>query len=124
MADRVFVRGVEFYGFHGCSEAEREIGHRYVVDLDLEGDLREAGETDALDRTIDYARAVAIVLEIGQGPSVRLLETLAERIAQSLLETFAPVHAVRVAVSKRLPPVNAVAASAGVEIVRRREPTA
>jgi len=120
MADRIIVQGIEFYGFHGCSEAEREIGHRYEVDLEIEADLSEAGERDELGRTIDYGRAVEIVLKIGQGDSVQLMETLAHRIAVTLLEEFPPARSVRVGVRKRLPPVPGTVASAGVEISRSR----
>jgi 7,8-dihydroneopterin aldolase/epimerase/oxygenase len=121
MADWIRVRGVEFYGFHGVSAAEREVGHRYVVDVDIELELQEAGLTDDLSRTLDYAQAIALILRIGQGASVFLMERLAQQIAEALLETFPPARSVRVAVSKRLPPVNAVALSAGVEITRTRE---
>jgi dihydroneopterin aldolase len=121
MSDRIWVRGIEFYGFHGVSAAEREIGHRYAVDLEIEVDCREAGRTDDLSQTLDYGQAVALILQIGQGASVHLMETLADRMAAGLLETFAAARTVRVRVSKRLPPVPAVAASAGVEIVRERD---
>jgi 7,8-dihydroneopterin aldolase/epimerase/oxygenase len=121
MADRIHIQGVEFYGFHGVSAAEREIGHRYIVDVEVETDLREGGRTDDLSATLDYGAVIALVLEIGQGEGVRLMETLAHRIAGAVLERFAAARSVRVAVSKRLPPVAAVVACAGVEIVRTRE---
>lgn len=122
MGDWIRVRGIEFYGYHGVSDAERAVGHRYVVDLDIEADLREAGRSDDLSRTLDYAEAMALVLRIGQGDAVLLMERLAQQIAEALLERFPPALSVRVAVSKRLPPVNVVALSAGVEITRKREP--
>ena len=121
MSDRIHVQGIEFYGFHGVSAAERAIGHRYSVDIEIEIDLREAGRTDDLSRTIDYAQAVTLVLRIGQGPSIQLMEALAHRMAGALLEAFDVARTVRVAVSKRLPPVDAIAASAGVVIERTRE---
>jgi dihydroneopterin aldolase len=119
--DRILVRGIEFHGYHGVSDAEREIGHRYEVELEIEADLREAGRTDDLALTIDYGEAVALVLGIGEGPPVRLMETLAHRIAEALLERFANARGVRVAVFKRLPPVSTVASAAGVEIFRTRD---
>jgi dihydroneopterin aldolase len=120
MSDRIRVQGIEFYGFHGWSDAEREVGHRYLVDLEIETDLSAAGKSDSLESTIDYARAIRIVQEIGAGSPVHLMEALADRIAESLLTAFAAADSVRVAVSKRLPPVKGIVASAGVEIMRRR----
>ena len=41
--DRIVVEGIEFHGFHGVPVAERQIGHRYRVDMRLELDLRPSG---------------------------------------------------------------------------------
>src|SRR5437660_318892 len=116
MNDRIVIKGIEFYGFHGCSEAEREIGHRYEVDLEIAADLSAAGRTDDLDQTLDYAQAAGIAVAIGQGTPVKLMEALAERIAAALLDTFPSAESVRVSVRKRLPPIPVIAASAGVTI--------
>jgi dihydroneopterin aldolase len=99
MADRIRVEGIEFHGFHGVPAAEREIGHRYRVDLEMELDLRAAGQTDDVSATVDYAAAARTIVEIGTGPSVQLVETLAERMARRLLKDFPRVDAVELAVA-------------------------
>jgi dihydroneopterin aldolase len=121
VADRILLRGIEFYGFHGVPAAERETGHRFAVDLALELDLRAAGRADDLGETVDYGEVCRQVLAIGQGPPVQLIETLAERIAATCLTCYPKIEAVEVTVRKRLPPVNTVVEEAGVRIYRRRE---
>src|SRR5690348_16789339 len=104
MTDRIEIEGIEFYGFHGASAAEQEIGHRFRADLTLEMDLAPAGSTDDLNLTAHYGIAAQLVAEIGTGPSVHLVETLAERMAARLLEEFPVVRAVELRVAKLLPP--------------------
>jgi dihydroneopterin aldolase len=102
--DQLFIEGIEFYGYHGVPDAEQQIGHRYRVDLVLELDLSLAGHTDQLEQTVDYGAVARLVQQIGSERSVRLMETLAERFAQAILERFPPVQRVHVRVAKRLPP--------------------
>jgi 7,8-dihydroneopterin aldolase/epimerase/oxygenase len=82
----VHVRGLEAFGHHGVLDAERELGQRFVVDLDIE--LRETLSTrsDALVDTVDYASLSDAVVALVSGPPVTLLERLAGMIADLVLE--------------------------------------
>ena len=118
--DQLFIEGIEFYGYHGVPDAGQQIGHRYRVDLLLELDLSVAGRADQLEQTVDYGAVARLVQQIGTGQSVRLMETLAERFAQAILERFPPVQRVHVRVAKRLPPTGTIVERAGVAITRSR----
>lgn len=118
--DRIRVEGIEFHGFHGVPAEERAIGHRYVVDVELELDLRESGRSDDFRLTVDYAQAARLILEIGTGPSVQLVETLAERMAAGLLNEFPQVKGVSLAVAKIHPPVALPIARCVIAIRRER----
>ena len=118
--DRVIVEGIEFHGFHGVPAAEREVGHRYRVDLHLELDVRPASCADDVALTVDYAEAARVVIDVGTGPSVRLVETLAERMAERLLAQFAVVDAVELHVTKLYPPVAVLFEASTVRIRRSR----
>src|ERR687893_2894426 len=52
--DRILLEGMVFHGRHGTLPAERELGQPFVVDLELRLDLRPAGLSDDLARTVDY----------------------------------------------------------------------
>ena len=111
-----------FHGRHGTLPAERELGQPFVVDVELCLDLRPAGLSDDLARTVDYGEVHRRAREIVEGPPVNLTETIAERIAAAVLEDHAAVEAVRVKVAK--PHVrlgDTVLAGSAVEILRRRE---
>jgi len=108
-----------FYGYHGVRQAEKEVGQRFVVDLEVWKDLAPAGWSDDLAQTVNYAALYQLVAGIVTGPACNLIETVAERIAAAVLAQF-PVDAVRVRVRKPEAPIPGVLAGAAVEILRRR----
>ena len=108
-------------GVHQHEERGRQ-RIRVNVDLGVRDDAarplsRAAVGRDELSRVVDYEAVAERVRAIVAAGHVRLVETLAERIAEACLED-ARVELVRVRVEKL--DVLAVAASAGVEIERRR----
>ncbi|MCS7300247.1 MAG: dihydroneopterin aldolase [Fimbriimonadales bacterium] len=118
--DQIIVQGIEFYAYHGVPDAEQQIGHRYRVDLTADIDLRTAGRTDDLRHTVSYGDLARLVIQIGTSQQVRLLETLAERMCQAILEQFPSIQRVELFIAKRLPPTGTITELAGVKIVRSR----
>lgn len=118
--DKILLNGAHFFGRHGVSNEEQQVGGRYVVDIELTCDLGRAGKSDDLAHTISYSEVYRVAREIVEGKSVRLVETLAEAIAQTLLTRF-PADAVLVRVKKQPPPTAGIIDSAGVEIFRERK---
>jgi dihydroneopterin aldolase len=111
-----------FFGYHGTRPEEHSLGQRFVVDIELHCDLRAAGSSDDLSRTVDYSQVHQQARAIVEGPAVKLTETLAERIAAAVLEQQPLVAAIRVRVRKpnvRLD--DTVLAGSVVEIYRERD---
>ncbi len=119
MGDLIVLSGMVFMGRHGVHEHEQRIAQPFEVDVEMAMDLRPAGASDDLARTVDYGRVFAACREIVEGPSVRLIETLAERIADAVLAAY-PVDAVTVRVRKPKVGLPGPLAYAGVEIRRSR----
>ena len=117
--DRILMRGLAFYGYHGVMPEENRLGQRFIVDIDMHVPLGEAGRADDLTRTVDYGAVLAEVREIVEGPPFKLIEAVAERIAATILARYA-VDAVRVRVRKPDVPLAATLEYVGVEITRRR----
>ena len=120
--DKILLEGMIFYGRHGTLPTERELGQRFVVDVEIWCDLRPAGLSDDLSQTVDYSEVHAQIKEIVEGEPVNLTETLAERIATATLERHPRVEGVRVKVSK--PNVRlgeTVLTGSAVELVRHQD---
>jgi 7,8-dihydroneopterin aldolase/epimerase/oxygenase len=117
-ADRLQLEGMEFFGHHGDLDAERELGSRIYVDVEIAADLSVAGRSDRIDDTLDYVRCFEIVRGVVEEGQHRLLETVAERVAAALLEE-PRAESVRVRVAKQ-PPIAGVIARAAVVVERHR----
>jgi len=122
MHDEVFLEGLRFYAYHGVNPEERTRGQRFTVDVRMAADLRAAGETDDLARTVNYSAVAKRVREIVEGEPRDLIEAVAEEIAAAVLAGFPPVRSVRVTVRK--PEVGLKGMfldAAGVTVARTRE---
>lgn len=120
-SDKILLEGMTFFGYHGTRPEERTLGQPFVVDVELRCDLRTAGETDDLTRTVDYSAVHAQVGAIVEGEPLGLIEAVAERIAAAILRDQLLVQAVRIKVRK--PQVRlggTVLLGSSVEIVRGR----
>ena len=116
--DKIELRGMAFYGFHGVSPAEKELGQRFVVDVDIFRDLTKAGRTDDLGDTVNYSEVYRTVRDIVEGPSLNLLESVAAAIAEGVLGSH-DAGAVRVRVRKpEVPMKGSILTHAAVEIYR------
>jgi len=118
MADRVFVSELEVYCIIGLQAWERQVKQKVRIDLTLETDVRPAAATDGVAEALDYRAVAKRVAEITEGSAYQLVESLAERIAASVLKEFPRAGAVTVRVAK--PGAVRFAASVGVEIRRER----
>lgn len=120
MTDRILLAGMVFLARHGVNEREKVEEQRFEVDLELELDVRPAGEADDLEQTVDYRDVYEIVRAILDGPSVDLIEALAERIARQLLARSPRLEAVVVRVRKPDVELGGPLDYAGVEVRRSR----
>ncbi|MDE2859966.1 MAG: dihydroneopterin aldolase [Chloroflexota bacterium] len=121
MADRIILKGMTFYGYHGATPHEKERGQPFVVDIEMELDLSRPGRSDDLRDTVDYSAVYGVVREVVEGEGRNLLESVADGLAQRLLRDF-PLDTVTVRVAKPHVPIHgAMLESAAVEVHRRRE---
>ena len=120
MTDRIVLANMQFDGKHGDHEWERETPQPFEVDVELRMDLRTAGQSDELSKTVDYGRVFDIVREIVDARTFHLLETLAETIATEVLAGFPLVDEIRVRVRKPKVKLSGKLDYAGVEVRRRR----
>lgn len=117
--DHVRLNDIVLFAHLGVSEAERHVGQRLHVDVDLEVDLEAAAASDALADTVNYEAVYREVVRLVEGSRHRLLESLAGSLIRGLLATF-PATQVRVRIRKPNVPFSGSLASAEVEMGRRR----
>ena len=59
--DVIRLENMQFYGYHGVSEMERELGGKFEVDLEMFFSLKKAGKSDCIEDTLDYEAAYKLV---------------------------------------------------------------
>lgn len=116
---KILVSGIKFHGYHGLTRIEREIGVRYSVDVEMTCDLASAVKSDRVKDTIDYRAVHHLVVEVGKGSSYHLIETLASKLLDALLQQTA-ASAILVRVRKETPILDGIVDSVSVEIKKDR----
>jgi 7,8-dihydroneopterin aldolase/epimerase/oxygenase len=109
---------MSFHGRHGVRDAERERPQEFKVDIEVDCDLSRPGISDRIEDTVDYREVRAIAKEVIEGESQKLLETLAARIAERVLQ-LQNVAGVSVRIAKKPKSMQPIGAAA-IRINRTR----
>ena len=115
--DKIHIRDLHLRCIIGTFEEERRAKQDVVINITLYADLKPAGRSDRLEDTVDYKALKKRVIALVEDSSCRLLEHLAERIAEVCLSE---AHIRRVSVTADKPGALRFARSVAVEIVRDR----
>jgi 7,8-dihydroneopterin aldolase/epimerase/oxygenase len=100
VADLIRLKDITVFGFYGVSPAEREVGQKIQIDLDIYADLSMACRSDSLQDTINYESVYSRVMEVVGGEKrYRLLEALGDEICAAIVEAF-PVSRVEIRLRK------------------------
>ena len=118
-SDILLIEDIRFYGHHGVSAAEQEVGAWFSVDVELALDLTPAALSDDVAATVDYGLVVRRVVALATEQRVRLIERLAGLLSEAMLREF-PAREVTVRVRKLTPPLDGIAAVPGVQMKRSR----
>ncbi|MCT2264422.1 dihydroneopterin aldolase [Dietzia cinnamea] len=118
MTDRIELRGLKVRGNHGVFDHEKRDGQDFLVDLVLWTDFTAATASDDLADTVDYGALALFARDVVAGPSCDLIETVASRIADGVMEMAPDAHAVEVTLHKPQAPIPAEFAD--VAVVARR----
>jgi len=86
--DKVFIKGLKIQTTIGFYSWEKEIKQTLVLDLSMAWNTAEAAKNDELAKTLDYAEISVALDEFCNKNPVDLIETLAERIASFIMETY------------------------------------
>lgn len=120
MRDQIVLTGIHGFGYHGLFDQERKDGQDFFVDLTLAVDLGIASQSDAIQDTVNYGEITDLVVEEITTNPVNLIEKLAARIAERVLNQHPKVFSVVVTVHKPQAPVAAQLKDIAVVVTRTR----
>ena len=105
--DKIIIKGLKIYAFHGVNKEEKAQGQNFIVDAVLYVDLSKAGNTDKVSDTVSYAKVTKTIIKTVNEKSYDLLEKVATRIIQQIFDELLSVKKVDVTVKKPEAPINA-----------------
>ncbi|MCP4291811.1 MAG: dihydroneopterin aldolase [bacterium] len=118
--DRISLKGIQVFGYHGVLAAEKELGQNFNVTVHLLGDFSSAAMGDNLEEAINYAEVHQLVCDSLKNEKFNLIEKMAGTLCEVLLrETTA--ESVEVMVEKIHPPIPGFKGQAAVTLIRNRQ---
>jgi dihydroneopterin aldolase len=119
-ADFLIVKGATFWAKHGYYQEENKFGQKFIVDVEVNVDMKKQCETDELDRGYSYVTIYNIIKKVIVGEHHKLLQRIAQRIADEVIKSY-PVNQVKVAVKKPHVAIGGIVDYTAVQIVREPE---
>ncbi len=102
------INNARFYSYHGVHGYEKEYGNEFQIDIEMDCDLRELGESDDLHKTVDYLAVYRLTQKIFSEHKFNLIETVNKRICEAIIQNFPLVNAVEVKVRKLNAPLGII----------------
>ncbi|MGE0643021.1 MAG: dihydroneopterin aldolase [Nitrospira sp.] len=119
MGGSLVIEQLEFRGRCGVTSEERMRPQLLAVDLEVDCRLDQAGRSDDLRHTIDYATVARRIIELGTEQEFRLLEAMADRFLTALFDEF-QAERISLWLRKLHPPITQITRSMGIRVDRTR----
>lgn len=116
---KIKLKNIKLFAYHGCLIEEGQIGSEYRVDLSVKADLSTSALSDNLTDTVDYVHLNNII-KYEMAIRSKLLETVANRILNSILTEIKTVKSACVFISKINPPIGGDVDMVTIQMKRKR----
>lgn len=118
--DKISIKGLKLFAYHGVNPEEKENGQNFVIDLDYYVNIARACQMDTLDDTVSYAKVVKTIRRVFTAEKYDLIERAAQVIADAVLNEFDDIFKVEVTLKKPEAPISAEFDYVAVSIMRER----
>ncbi len=95
----IIITELEVFYRVGITDEERARPQRLLLTVQMKFDFSSAAVSGRIERTVDYAEVVKMLLKLGDGRNWKLIESLAADIADKILAEY-PAENVTVEVKK------------------------
>jgi len=116
--DRIRIKNLQVYGFHGVNFQEKDMGQMFYISIDVFLDIRKAGIKDNIDDTVNYAQLCMDVEKEFNREKYDLIEKAAEELAKFVLINYDLVDRIIVEIRKPWAPIGKSLNYASVKIDR------
>ncbi len=118
--DKMYIKDLELFGFHGVFEEEKRLGQKFILSLELDLDLKLAGRTGDLTKSVHYGELCEKVGDEFVRESYELIETVALNLADFILNEYKMINGIKVFLKKPWAPIKKHLDTVEIMIERRR----
>ena len=86
--DKIYIKGLEVFANHGVFKEEKNLGQKFVIDVELGLDLNDAGRYDELNKTVHYGLLSDVIAEEFAKKSYDLLEKATYELCKFILVNY------------------------------------
>lgn len=116
--DKITIHRLEIFAKHGVYPEENVLGQKFVISAVLHTSTRKAGITDDLEYSVNYGEVSHFIQRFVTEHTWKLLESVAEQLAQALLLEYPLVEQVDLEIRKPWAPVGLPLDTVSVAITR------
>lgn len=117
--DRIYIKKLEFFAKHGVFPEENTLGQKFLISAVLHTDIREAGKTDDLTKSIHYGEVSHMMKEYLEGHTFSLLERAVETLAEKMLLEIPGLEEVELEMEKPWAPIGLPLETVSVSVRRK-----
>ncbi len=118
--DKISIKGLKLFAYHGVNPEEKRDGQEFIIDLDYYLDITKACHLDDLDNTVSYASVVKTIRRAFTAEKYDLIERASQVVADAILEEYENIFRVEITLKKPNAPIKAEFDYVAVSISRER----
>lgn len=118
--DKIVIKDLEIFAYHGVLPEEKRQGQTFIVTVELFLDLHDAGASDDLSETVNYADVCDTISRVMTEEKYNLIEAAAESMAGTILLEYEKVKNVHIMLCKPEAPINMTFDTVYIDITRGR----
>lgn len=103
--DKIKIENLEVFCKHGVYPEENVLGQKFIVSAVLYTDLRPAGLSDDLTKSINYGEICHFIDQYMRDHTFKLIEMVAESLAKTLLIQYKTLDKIELEIKKPWAPI-------------------
>ncbi len=103
--DVISIKNLEIFSNHGVLKEENILGQKFLISVEISLSTRNAGTTDNIELSADYAEVCHLIKDIMENNTFRLIETAAEKISETVLLKFKNAVKIKTEIKKPWAPI-------------------
>lgn len=116
--DKINIKNLEVFANHGVFTEETQLGQKFLINITLHMDTRNAGKSDELTQSIHYGEVSHFAVRFLKEHTYKLIEAAAEHLAEAILLEYSLAKQVTVEIKKPWAPIGLPLEYVSTEITR------